>query len=486
VRKDNRRYNITNRQARRFVLLRQGLLGEHRYLGRQGALDFIRGAGCIQFDPVDICGRNAELTLQSRVKGFDKAMLDGLLYTDRLLVDYPDKQLAIIPVEHWPFFERYREAARQGGMRFEGIAAMEKEAIAFIKVNGPVSSAELPFEGIMHWHSSIHWSGGWDGLLVDYPDKQLAIIPVEHWPFFERYREAARQGGLRFEGIAAMEKEALAFIEAKGPVSSAELPFEGIMHWHSAIHWSGGWDGKTNAARAVLEHLYSTGRLVIHRKKGTRKYYDLAERHIPPKLLAAPEPFPDEGEHLKWRVLRRIGAVGLLWNRPSDAWLHIWGLKNDNRADIFQTLVESGEIIPVAVEGIKDDLYCLASDGPLMAAVLQNRALKPRMELIAPLDCLMWDRKLVRALFGFSYTWEIYIPAHRRKFGAYVLPLLYGDTFVGRVEAVCERKAGVLSVRNVWFEDGLNHTKKLQSALGGCLKRFARFNGCGEIAGFDV
>jgi len=406
VRKDRRRYNITNQQARRFVLLLQGLLGEHRYIGKQGTLDFVRGAGCIQFDPVDICGKNAELTLQSRVKGFDKAMLDGLLYADRLLVDYPDKQ--------------------------------------------------------------------------------LAIIPVEHWPHFERYREAARQGGLRFQGIAAMEKEALAFIEAKGPVSSAELPFQGIMHWHSSIHWSGGWDGKTNAARAVLEHLYSTGRLVVHRKKGTRKYYDLAERHIPPELLSAPEPFPDESEYLKWRVLRRIGAVGLLWNRPSDAWLHIWGLKDDNRADIFQTLVESGEIIPVAVEGIKDDLYCLASDGPLMEAVLKNGALKPRMELIAPLDCLMWDRKLVRALFGFSYTWEIYIPPHRRKFGAYVLPLLYGDTFVSRVEAVCERKAGVLSVKNVWFEDGVNRTKKLQSALGGCLKRFARFNGCGEIAGFDV
>lgn len=102
---------LTNRQARQFMLLKQGLLGEYRFIGKQGAYEYVRQAGCIQFDPVDACGKNAELTLQSRVKGFTKKMLYELLYEDRLLLDFPDKNLSILPMEDWPYFERYREAA---------------------------------------------------------------------------------------------------------------------------------------------------------------------------------------------------------------------------------------------------------------------------------------------------------------------------------------------------------------------------------------
>src|SRR5688500_14388866 len=103
---------LTNRQARQFLLLKHGLLGEYQFAGKQGVLDFVRQVGCIQYDPIDVCGKNAELVLQSRIKGFTKNMLAELLYQDRSLVDYPDKNLAIIPTEDWPYFERYRQAAR--------------------------------------------------------------------------------------------------------------------------------------------------------------------------------------------------------------------------------------------------------------------------------------------------------------------------------------------------------------------------------------
>lgn len=148
--------HLSNRQARQFMLHRQGLLGEYKFVGKQGALDFVRQAGCIQFDPVDACGKNAELTLQSRIKGFTKQTLYELLYSDRKLVDYPDKNLSIIPTEDWPYFERYRKASREGGLRFEGLAELEDEAKAYIKAHGPVSSDDLPISGSVHWHSSIH------------------------------------------------------------------------------------------------------------------------------------------------------------------------------------------------------------------------------------------------------------------------------------------------------------------------------------------
>ena len=85
---------ITRNQAAQFILRKQGLLGEHRFSGKNGAYQYVRQAGCIQYDPVDVCGKNAELTLQSRVRSFRKQMLSDLLYQDRLLVDYSDKVIS--------------------------------------------------------------------------------------------------------------------------------------------------------------------------------------------------------------------------------------------------------------------------------------------------------------------------------------------------------------------------------------------------------
>ena len=392
---------LTNKQARQFILLKHGLLGAHKFIGKQGALEFVRQAGCIQFDPVDSCGKNAELTLQSRVKNFTKQTLSELLYTDRSLVDFPDKNLSIFPTEDWPYFQRYRQAAKDGGRNFPELEELEKQAIEYIRINGAVSSDDLPIQGSIHWHSSIHWSGVWNG--------------------------------------------------------------------------------NTNAARAVLEQLYSTGVLIIHHKNGSRKYYDLADKYLPAQLVDSPDPLPDDFAHKKWRVLRRIGAVGLLWNRPSDAWLNIWDMKSLERIQIFKELLSEGKILAVQVEGISAELYCRAEDHPLLETVLENRDYKPRCEFLAPLDCFLWDRKLIKALFDFEYSWEIYTPAPKRKYGFYVLPILYGDRFAGRIEAVCQSKTNVLLIKNIWYEDGVRQTKKLLSEIDKTLKRFARFNQCGSI-----
>jgi uncharacterized protein YcaQ len=200
------------------------------------------------------------------------------------------------------------------------------------------------------------------------------------------------------------------------------------------------------------------------------------------RTLNAPEPLPREFDHIKWRILRRIGAVGLLWNRPSDAFLHIWGLDNDIRERTFRALCEEGKIIAVNVERLQQpsgySLYCRMEDMPLIKTVQQDPNLKPRCELIAPLDPFLWDRKLIKALFNYEYTWEIYTPPQKRKYGVYVLPLLAGESLSGRVEAACERKTKTLVIHNIWYEDGVKQTKKLQKMVDDCLKRFAMFNEC--------
>lgn len=105
-------YDLTNEQARNFLLLKQGLIGEYKFHSKQGVCDFIKQAECIQFDPIDVCGKNAELVLQSRVSDFTKDMLFELLYEDRKLIDYFDKNMAIFCTEDWKYFARFREHHR--------------------------------------------------------------------------------------------------------------------------------------------------------------------------------------------------------------------------------------------------------------------------------------------------------------------------------------------------------------------------------------
>lgn len=393
---------ISRQQARQFILAKQGLTGAYRFIGKEGAYAFVRQAGCIQFDPVDVCGKNAELTLQSRVKGFRKTMLQELLYKDRRLVDYVDKELSIWSMEDWPYFSSYREKSRRLSDTFEGLEGLKEEAIAFIRDNGPVCSDTLPIEGEIFWHSSMHWSGNWDK--------------------------------------------------------------------------------KSKAARSVLEQLYADGELIIHHKNGSRKYYDLAERHLPASLLEEDVPCKDEEDYLAWRVLRRVGAVGLLWDRNSTALLGI-GLNAEKRRQVLACLTEKGSIVPVNVKGIRTPFYYRSEDQGLMQEIIEGKAdLKPRMSFIAPLDPLMWDKDLIFSLWDFRYSWEIYTPADKRRYGYYTLPIIYGDRFVGRIETQADRKEKILKVKGLWWEKDVRRTKKLLSALEKTLRRFARFNGCREIA----
>ena len=389
---------ITLNHARQFILRKQGLLGKHRFAGKNGAYQYVRQAGCIQYDPVDVCGRNAELTLQSRVKGFTGQMLNDLLYRDRLLVDYSDKELSIWPSEDWPYFSGYRERSAEHGRRFPGIPELEAETVGYIRQNGPVSSDTLPVEGTVFWHSCMHWSG--------------------HW-----------------------EKE-------------------------------------SQAARSVLEQLYTDGVLLIHHKSGSRKFYDLAEKYLPPEILNAPNPCPDESAFLEWRIRRRIGAVGLLWNRRSDAWLGI-GMTTEQRIAAFDRLEKAGAVTAVQAEGIRFPLYLLKEDLPLMEEVRAGQTdTGARLEFLAPLDPMMWDRNLIEAVWGFRYSWEIYTPASRRKYGYYVLPVLYGDRFAGRIEPKADRRTGTLTVGGFWPEPGIRRTKKLSGMIGRAVRRLAALNGC--------
>ncbi len=306
-----------------------------------------------------------------------------------------------------------------------------------------------------------------DRKLVDAWDKNMSIYSTEDWPYFRRNREAAlHRLGNSSQPVVPILPQVRKEFEERGPLSSADLDFNETVNWS----WA-----PTRLSRAVLESMYFWGELVIHHKTRTRKVYDLAARHIPHELLQAPEPNRTEEQYYAWYVLRRIGSIGLLWNKSGDAWLGISGLKSAERSHAFSQLLHEGKVMEIGVEGIKPLLYIRSEDKPLLDHILECGKASTRAAILAPLDNLLWDRQLVKELFEFDYRWEVYKPVTERRYGYYVLPVLYGDRFIARFEPGKDKQSGALIIKNWWWEPDVTPSKELLSALSLCFKEFIAY-----------
>lgn len=328
--------------------------------------------GSLQFDPLDICGRNHDLVLAARIPGYRREWAERWLYgPDRRLYETYNKQLSIVP------------------------------------------TAELP------WYRLT-----WD-------------------------RDRAAHEGGAFDEHAPLVEELLDRIRREGPLLPRDVGPRAAIEWY----WR-----PTNQVRAILEALAEAGILGIARREGNLRVYDLVERLFPAEVLAARVPERDQRRH---RLLSRYRGHGLL-GTGGEATLWAGTAKYaPERAELRSELVESGELVPVVVEGVRGERFVPGDEmGLLEQAAREVAAGDPPggrsagVAFLAPLDQLVWDRDLLRSLFGFDYVWEVYVPAAKRRWGYYVLPILFGDRIVGRIEPRFDRRAGVLRVVGLWWEDG--------------------------------
>ena len=286
------------------------------------------------------------------------------------------------------------------------------------------------------------WLYGSDRRLIEVYNKSLNILPIEELP---HYALAWDRAGRHYDGTILREQAAVADaivaqIGKDGPLSTAAFR----DHNHP-VDW---WWAPTPAARAVTEALFVSGRLGIARRDGNRRYYDLIERLVPAKLLQQRE---SEEDALRHRLLSRYRAVGLLAGQVSGDITYSTGSVAD-RTRWTAELVANGTLVPVAVEGVRHLRYILADERPVLESAASRSRRTPAVTFLAPLDPLVWDRRLLRELFGFDYTWEVYTPAAKRRYGYYVLPLLFGDRIVGRIEPRLDRRTGRLAMLGIWFE----------------------------------
>jgi uncharacterized protein len=278
-------------------------------------------------------------------------------------------------------------------------------------------------------------------------NKGLSFVPMSELPWF-RGNFALNSRRVLAEH-ADVAEHVLERIRAEGPLST--LDFE--RRQDTLVDWFG---APTNTVRAVLEASTVIGTLGLARREGNRRYYDLTERLVPPDVLAHEVPLREQMRH---KMLSRYRAHGLLGidGGGSGIFSALGAAKPDprfpgyeGRTAVREQLVADGDLVPVTVEGIPGKRFVLREEVDL----LEGRAEPPpSVAFLPPFDPVVWDRPLLGSLFDFDYVWELFHPPAKRRWGWYVLPMLFGDRLVGRIEPRLDHAPGTVYILGLWWED---------------------------------
>jgi uncharacterized protein YcaQ len=299
------------------------------------------------------------------------------------------------------------------------------------------------------------------GRVFEYWAHEASLLPVELWPHFRAVMEGRGHWGSHERALkdhADLVEPVLERIRLEGPLGSRDFEGQG---------GSGGmWNWKP--AKAVLDALWDSGRLVIAGRQSFQRRYELAERVIPKQLLEAEA--PSEDETLRTFALLAVGARGAL---TEAAIREHWRLKG-GKARLHHhlvALVAEGRLREVDVDDGGAPFYTLPD------AELDGAPAPP--VLVCPFDNLVWDRPLLERVFGFRHVIEVYKREHERLYGYYVLPLLAGDRFVGRADLKADRAEGVLRIRRFTPEPGVRGD--VDTKLDRAATRLARILGLERI-----
>ena len=302
-------------------------------------------------------------------------------------------------------------------------------------------------------------------------NKALSFVPASEFPWF---RHVMGRKGPRFHNAALAENAAVAErvlerIRAEGPLSSRDFEREA----GATKDWFG---MPENAVRSVLEAYTVTGVIGLARREGNIRYYDLLERLLPAELLAQEVPEREQQLH---KLLSRYRAHGLLGaGGAGGTFARI--ANPPERNELHKELVELGALVPLDVEGVRGKRFVLAEELALLQAPPDPT---PSVAFIAPFDSLLWDTALLASLFDFDYVWEGFFPPAKRRWGYYVLPISFGDRFVGRIEPRIDRDRARVEVLDVWWEDGFapRRADGFVDAMRDALRAYLRFAGADRL-----
>jgi uncharacterized protein len=302
------------------------------------------------------------------------------------------------------------------------------------------------------------------------------VYPTRHLPL---YRIAMRRNPKRWPSVTSwmranlpLRREVLSRLRREGPLPTSAFDGREAVSWHST-----GWTNARNASQ-MLEFLSSVGLVLVAGRSGQERLWDLTERCVPAKALvstAAPATLIREG------TVRAIRSLGVATSTQIQNMLP-WSIR-DSVAKEIATLERAEALVPVRIVSnggaIKGRWYVHAADTERLAEL--ERGWSGRTTLLSPFDTLIRDRARTEALFGMRYRLEIYVPAGKRQYGYFAMPILHGDELIGRIDPRVDRERDAFVVNAVHLEPGAVRDRTTGRAVAGALEDLARFTGVSRV-----
>ncbi len=307
-----------------------------------------------------------------------------------------------------------------------------------------------------------------DRLLFEYWCNAKSIIPIDDFHYFRhRMRNPSQFHSPFFERIKRRKEElrdcvslVLTEIRKHGPLSSKELETNGKL--------------KRRSATRVLNLLWDSGDLTIHHMEGNRRYYGLTELLLPANVDSRTT---NRDEYAQFMVEKYMRAYGLVDTRD---WRFGWlSLNASQRKTTVKEMVKEQKLIQIKVEGLNQAYYVLKEYIELLES--SDEPVRESVFFVAPLDNLLWNRRLIAEVFNFDYAWEVYKSPEKRMYGYYVMPILFGSRFVGRLDPKLDRRNRKMIINSVHLEEKNVERDIFTSEFAKAFRRFLEFHDVSEF-----
>lgn len=310
--------------------------------------------------------------------------------------------------------------------------------------------------------------------IFEYFANAACIIPMVDYPIFQPKRAAIEERLLpELNKLGTVGEEVLRRLETEGPLPAKAFSSDQIVH--------GYWDNQkasTKASSHALNLLMDMARIRVVQREGKQRLYDLTRRTVPADLLEQADQI-DHSEALDAVLEKYLRAYRVF--EPSDQRFGWQKLSAKERREAVAQRVNSGHIVPVRAEGVEREYYILASDYEKLMehaeASVREENEAESIYFLPPLDNLLWSRQRLEDLFDFTYRWEIYTPASKRRYGYYAMPILAGDQLIGRMDPRLDREKQHLDVQLLQFEPEVSKDKLLKKNVKDAIKQFANTHG---------
>lgn len=311
-----------------------------------------------------------------------------------------------------------------------------------------------------------------EGALFEYWAHEACFLPVESYPLFRHRMLDPRSMGWKYshgwiDRHPEQAERVLAHIREHGATRSADFA-------RAAGQGAGGWWGWKPEKRA-LESLFTAGELMIARREGFQRVYDLRERVLPDWDDARLPATSDAHRELALRAVRALGLTKVKWVAD------YFRMPRKQTPALVRALAADGALLTVDVEGWTEPAYVHPDHAETARAAAAGDIRPVLTTLLSPFDPLVWDRARASELFGFDYRLECYTPAPKRVYGYFTLPVLRRGRLIGRVDAKAHRRTGVFEVRSLHLEPGIRVSAALAADVRKALRECAEWHGTPEI-----